>query len=124
MSEYGAGQISILKGLEAVKKRPGMYVGDVTTVAATHHLLYEIFDNSVDEALAGHARNISVTLHADGSATVSDDGRGIPVAYTRRRASPPPRWCSPPFTRAGSSTTTPTRSPAASTASGAPVRTP
>lgn len=80
MSEYGAGQISILKGLEAVKKRPGMYVGDVTTVAATHHLLYEIFDNSVDEALAGHARNISVTLHADGSATVSDDGRGIPVA--------------------------------------------
>lgn len=80
MSEYGAGQISILKGLEAVKKRPGMYVGDVTTVAATHHLLYEIFDNSVDEALAGYARDISVTLHADGSATVSDDGRGIPVS--------------------------------------------
>lgn len=79
MSEYGAGQISILKGLEAVQKRPGMYVGDVTTVAATHHLLYEIFDNSVDEALAGHANNVSVILHADGSATVRDDGRGIPV---------------------------------------------
>lgn len=79
MSEYGAEQISILKGLEAVQKRPGMYVGDVTTVAATHHLLYEIFDNSIDEALAGHARSVEVTLHADGSATVKDDGRGIPV---------------------------------------------
>lgn len=80
MSEYDAGQISILKGLEAVQKRPGMYVGDVTSVSATHHLLYEIFDNSVDEALAGHASDISVVIHEDGSATVTDDGRGIPVA--------------------------------------------
>jgi len=77
--DYSASSISILKGLTAVQKRPGMYVGDVSSVGATHHLLYEIFDNSVDEALAGHASAITVTLYDDGSASVEDDGRGVPV---------------------------------------------
>lgn len=76
---YGAENISILRGLSAVQTRPGMYVGDISSVSATHHLLYEIFDNAVDEALAGHADTIEVTLHVDGSAEVSDNGRGIPV---------------------------------------------
>jgi len=77
--DYSAKNISVLKGLEAVKTRPGMYVGDISSVSATHHLLYEVFDNAVDEALAGHASRITVTLNADGSASVSDNGRGIPV---------------------------------------------
>ena len=76
---YNAANISVLKGLEAVKKRPGMYVGDISSINATHHLLYEIFDNAVDEALAGHASTITVTLHLDGSASVEDNGRGVPV---------------------------------------------
>jgi len=79
MSEYNAASIVALKGLEGVQKRPGMYVGDVSSNAATHHLLYEIFDNGVDEALAGHASAVTVRLFADGSAEVEDDGRGIPV---------------------------------------------
>ncbi len=78
-NDYNAASISVLKGLQAVQKRPGMYVGDVSSVGATHHLLYEIFDNSVDEVLGGHASAINVTLHADGSASVGDDGRGVPV---------------------------------------------
>jgi DNA gyrase subunit B len=77
--QYSASSISILRGLEAVQQRPGMYVGDISSVAATHHLLFEIFDNSVDEVLAGHADTITVILHEDGSAEVSDNGRGIPV---------------------------------------------
>ena len=86
-TEYGADQIQILEGLEAVRKRPGMYIGS-TSARGLHHLVYEIVDNSVDEALAGFCDTIEVSVNEENSITVVDNGRGIPVGINHKAGIP------------------------------------
>ena len=114
-NHYDAGNIQVLEGLEAVRMRPGMYIG-TTSTRGLHHLLWEIVDNAIDEASNGFADEVRVTLHTDGSASVYDNGRGMPVDEHPTMHAAARRSFSPCCTRAASSTTRITAIPAVCTA--------